>query len=105
MRVGRGRVLIGALASLLWLSGCETATKLSDLLPFKNSADPPSTAQLPGQTEEPATTGRTGGTDATGTVAGAPPPGTAAPGMLGSDVYDDLNMGKKFYSTGNYGLS
>src|SRR4029450_5149098 len=27
------------------------------------------------------------------------------PGLLGSDVYDDLNLGKKYYRTGNHGLA
>jgi Flp pilus assembly protein TadD len=87
MRVCRGRVLIGALASLLLLGGCETSTKLSGLFGAK-SDDPAST----GSVKDPATIDP---------VTGAP----NASGLLGSDPYDDLNQGKQFYRTGNYGLA
>ena len=57
MGVRRGRVLVAALASLVWLSGCETSTKLGDLLQSKTSDDPSTTAALPGAADEPVTTG------------------------------------------------
>jgi tetratricopeptide (TPR) repeat protein len=104
MRVRRGRVLVAALASLVGLSGCETSTKLGDLastkfgdvFQSKKSDDPLTTASLPGG--DPATTGSVD----KGPGGGGP---TAAPGLYGSDVYDELNTGKKFYRTGNYGLA
>jgi tetratricopeptide (TPR) repeat protein len=102
MRVlGRGLVLVGALASLLCLGGCGTSTQLTDqftgLFQSSKSDDPPTTASIAGATDG----------FAAGPIDGVPgdPPTGAAPGLLGSDGYDDLNMGKKFYRTGNFGLA
>ena len=92
-----GRVLIAALASLALLSGCETSTKLGDLLQSK-PADAQATGSLaePGATSDPATTG-TVGTD------GLPPVNSA--GLLGSDPNDDLNQGKKQFRAANFGIA
>jgi len=87
MRGLRGRVHIAALAGLL-LGGCETQTKLGDLFGTKTAEDPPTTASVPAETTGSAT-------------AAAPNPS----GLLGSDPYDDLNMGKKFYRSANFGLA
>src|SRR5258705_8474563 len=94
MRMRRGRVLVAALGSLVWLNGCETSTKLTDLF-SKKSDDPSTTASA---SADPATTG------STERLPEGAPPGTP-PGLFGSDVYDDLGMGKKFYRSGNYGLA
>jgi Flp pilus assembly protein TadD len=98
MRVRTGRVLIAAIAGLLWLSGCETSTKLGDLIQTRTPEDPQTTASLQQPAEvEPATT------------ASVPSPGDAprpaAPGLLGSDPKDDLSLGKKHYRAENYGLA
>jgi Tfp pilus assembly protein PilF len=89
MRVCRGRVLVGALASLLLLGGCETSSKIGDLLGSR-SDDPATTASVndPGYTRS--------------APPGEPPNSS---GLLGSDPYDDLNMGKQYYRTANYGLA
>lgn len=94
MRVCRGRVLIAAAAGLILLSGCETSTKLGDIFGSQSADDSQTTASV-GSAQEPATTGSTT----------APPDAPNASGLLGSDPYDDLNMGKKFYRSGNYGLA
>jgi tetratricopeptide (TPR) repeat protein len=110
MRMRRGRVLVAALGSLLWLSGCETTTKLgdafqsgsnklSDFFQSKSSDDPQATASVPPTSPDPLTTG-----SANARLPDGPPPGTP-PGVFGSDGYDDLNMGKKFYRTGNFGMA
>src|SRR5262245_52936460 len=80
-------VLIAAVASVLLLSGCETSTKLTGLFNSK-SEDPASTGSLNGPVEKDPLTG-------------AP----NASGLLGADPYDDLNQGKQFYRTGNYGMA
>jgi tetratricopeptide (TPR) repeat protein len=96
MGVRRGWGLVAALASLLWLGGCETSSKLGDLLQSKKSDDPLTTASVSGPAPDPGTPG----------TPGAGPGGAAAaPGLFGSDLYDDLNMGKKYYRLGNYGLA
>jgi Flp pilus assembly protein TadD len=90
MRLRRGLGVVAALASLLWLGGCETSSRLTDLIGSKKSDD-----ALASAPSDPT---------ATGSIA-TEPGAAAAPGLVGSDLYDDLNMGKKFYRTGNYGLA
>jgi tetratricopeptide (TPR) repeat protein len=97
-----GRVVLVALASVLLLTGCETSTKLGDLLQSKSS-DPQATGALAeadptGQpaAADPATTG-TIGTD------GLPPVNAA--GLYGSDPHDDLNQGKKQFRANNFGIA
>jgi tetratricopeptide (TPR) repeat protein len=73
-------------ASLVWLSGCETSTKLSDLF-HSNSAS----------STDP---------EVTGTVPGAPgQPQSLDPGLLGSDPKDDLSLAKQYYRQENFGLA
>ena len=99
MCLRHGRVLIGPLASLFLLSACETSSKVGDLFQSSKSDGLAASASA---TSEPAITGTTAAI-----VPGAAAPGDleAKPGLLGSDAYADLNMGKKFYRTGNYGLA
>jgi Flp pilus assembly protein TadD len=91
------RVIGAALAGLLLLSGCETSTKLGDAFGAKKDGDASTTASI----GEPAS----GEVETTGTAAGAPKEAPNASGLLGSDPYDDVNMGKKFYRSANYGLA
>jgi len=103
MRASRPRVLAAALSGLFLLSGCETSSKLGDLVGpetsnklgdwfgSKKSDDPTATASLPDG-------------DTTGTVNGPKGPPNES-GLLGADPYDDLNTGKKLYRTANYGLA
>ena len=90
----RGRVVI-ALACLVLLSGCETSTKLGDL--FHPKSDEATTASLaePAAPADPDTTGAIGSDKVS--------PADAA--LLGSDSSDDLNLGKKQYRAGNFGLA
>jgi Flp pilus assembly protein TadD len=89
----RGAGLAGLITGLIVLGGCETSTKLGDIFKGNSSDDPQTTATLANQLGE-----------TTGSFA-ADPRGLAAPGLLGSDVYDDLNLGKKFYRLADYGLA
>lgn len=79
------KVLLISVASLVWLSGCET-TKLSDL--FKSGstrpADPEATGSVPGPEGET---------------------GTASAGLLGSDPKDDLSLAKQYFRQENFGLA
>lgn len=74
-------------ASLVWLSGCETSTKLGDL--FRSSSAPPAGMDQ----ADPESTGTVPGTD----------PGTA--GLLGSDPNDDLSIAKKYFRQEDFGLA
>jgi Flp pilus assembly protein TadD len=86
MRVGVVRVSLVIAACLLWLVGCETQTKLGDLWKRDGAS-----------ASDPATTGSLLSPNATGPSSNA--------GMLGSDPYDDLSHGKRFYREGAYGLA
>lgn len=80
MRVSTVRIVVATTASLIWLAGCETSTKLGDMF---------------GGTDGPQTTGSIASPDGTMT----------APGLLGSDPADDLSNGKKQFKAANYGLA
>jgi len=84
------QVLLVMAASLVWLSGCETSTKLSDLFHSSSapsavgSADPEATGSVPGAEGEQ---------------------GTAGPGLLGSDPKDDLSLAKRYFRQEDFGLA
>src|SRR5262249_46402363 len=100
MRASRPRVLAAALSGLFLLSGCETSSKLGDLIGpetsnklsdffgSKKSDDQLATASAPA--------------DTTGTVADPKGPPNES-GLLGADPYDDLNTAKKLYRPTNSG--
>lgn len=94
MRVAVVRVLVISAACLLWLAGCETSSKLSDLKPKQSGLDAAMAAVEPQPDPEP-----TGSVPVEGEVA------LAAPGLLGSNPNDDLNLGKKQFRENNFGLA
>ena len=83
------------LACGLWLAGCTTDSSFSDLLSAKAPAPSPALstgleANAMAPTDNP------------------PPLGVDPadmPGQLGSQPYDDLNIGKRYYRVGNYGMA
>jgi Flp pilus assembly protein TadD len=75
----------------MWLAGCETSTKLGDLFHSNDNG-----AQAMAPPSDP---------DATGTIAPGEVPGSASPGLLGSDPNDDLSIGTKYFRQEDYGLS
>ena len=81
---------MAALAGPLLLGGCETSTKLGDLLASKTPDDPQTTASV---------------TDGTGAPSDQPSDAPNASGLMGCDPYDELNTGKKHYRAANYGLA
>ncbi len=97
MRMGLARVLTVVAASL-WLAGCTTTTSssLGEVLGLNKAA--PSAAP-----EAAAPASETPPDDTTGTVPRAGGPGKS--GLLGSEPYDDLNLGKRYFKAGNYGLA
>jgi tetratricopeptide (TPR) repeat protein len=99
MNVCRGRVLVAAFGSLLVLSGCETSTKLGDLVSPGKSDDSLATGSL-----REAVAG-----DPIRAPGVAPPSDTLLPAStpvnMGQDAYDDLNLGKKQYRAGHWGLA
>jgi tetratricopeptide (TPR) repeat protein len=102
MRVVVLRIPLVLAACLIGLSGCVTAPfgKLS------SSTDPSDPAF-----EAPADAPEGAGPDAFAAVApeagpaGTETKSTTAPGLLGSDSYDELSLGKKHFRASNYGLA
>ncbi|HEY7228793.1 MAG TPA: tetratricopeptide repeat protein [Pseudolabrys sp.] len=102
MLIGIARLLIIAAVGF-WVAGCSTSSSLSNLFgPKTPGAEASASAQV-GETTEPRLTVDQSAPveESTGSVA----PPKAAPGLLGSDPYDDLNLGKKHYRANNFGLA
>ncbi len=104
MSTSPGRVLVVAAACLVWLAGCETSTKLTSFLGGQR-AEPDTTASIndPANPADPETTGSVA--IASGAPQADPVLNAATPKMLGKDPYDDLNLGKKYFRSGNFGLA
>ncbi|MEA2981610.1 MAG: hypothetical protein QOF91_2373 [Alphaproteobacteria bacterium] len=88
-----GRVVMAA-ACLLWLTGCETTSTPDN--PFAKLVDKVTPASNPSAGD---TTGSVLGSDAAG---GAP---SLTPELLGADPNDDLNIAKKYFRQGSFGLA
>jgi Flp pilus assembly protein TadD len=84
------------MACLVLLCGCETSTKLGDLIHSKTDDEPTSSLADSAPTTDPATTGSIGD-------GGVSEGGGSDAGLLGSDPSDDLSLGKKQYRAGNFG--
>jgi Flp pilus assembly protein TadD len=103
MSTSTGRVLVVAAACLVLMTGCETSTKLGGL--FGQRDDPATTASL-ADPADPETTNSVVAVAATPEpVVGSPAYNAATPTVLGKNPYDDLSLGKKYYSTANFGLA
>jgi hypothetical protein len=99
MSIRIGRLLTLAMVGLAWLCGCSTATKISGL-PTADGDGPSSADPTKG--------------DATGSIITPPaepgPYGEAVaplskPGLMGDDPDDDLQLGKKYFRSNNFGLA
>jgi Flp pilus assembly protein TadD len=90
MRARAGRIIGITAASLIWLAGCETTSGVN---PFKFAA----TSDAPAADGEP-----TGSVKLPPILSGEPP---ATPELLGNDPNDDVNVGKKYFRQGSYGLA
>jgi Flp pilus assembly protein TadD len=106
MSTSPGRALVVAAACLVWVTGCETSTKLTSFL-GSQSDDPASTASIAQPAEgDPATTGTVAAANAAQEVeVGSPAYNAATPSVLGKNPYDDLSLGKKYFRTASFGLA
>jgi Flp pilus assembly protein TadD len=99
MRARVGRIMAITAASLIWLAGCETTSGVN---PFKltslTSPENQSANASADQTADPELTGST----VKQPDFGQPP---ATPELLGGDPNDDVNIGKKYFRQGSYGLA
>ena len=109
MLTGIARPLIIAAAGL-WLAGCTTSSSFSNLFgPKTPGADASASAQVDETSSEPHLTVDGSAPvqpveESTGSVTG-PAGRKTAPGLLGSDPNDELNLGKKHYRANNFGLA
>jgi tetratricopeptide (TPR) repeat protein len=92
MGVTAGRIVMATVACLLGLTGCETSTKLGNLLSPTSESTQGLSSPVPYE------------------VTGAAGPGDLAPdqvpkGLLGKDPNDDLSLGKKYFRSANFGLA
>jgi len=105
MSVGVKRIALVTAACLLWLTGCETtSTRLPDLFGkgTNQSADAstdPKTEANPDSKADPETTGSL--------MAPLPDGGPVREGgvapLMGTDPYDNLNLGKQYFRQGAWG--
>src|SRR5437868_15166496 len=93
MKLSPGRVLVAAMACLALLGGCETSTKLGNLLGSSTSGEATGSLAAATAPNDPTATNSLAAAEA------GPPPGSG--GLLGSDPNDDLNLGKKHFRAGN----
>jgi Flp pilus assembly protein TadD len=103
MSTSTGRVLVVAAACLVWVTGCETSTKLTGLL--GGERDDPATTADPA---DPATTSSIAVATATPEASvefPSPAYDAASANVLGKNPYDDLSLGKKYFGTANFGLA
>jgi Flp pilus assembly protein TadD len=109
MLIGTARPLVIAAAGL-WLAGCTTSSSFSNLFgPKTPGADASASAQVD-ETSEPRLTVDGSASvkpveESTGSVSSSRAAKATAPGLLGSDPYDELNLGKKQYRANNFGLA
>jgi Flp pilus assembly protein TadD len=109
MLIGIARPLIIAAAGL-WLAGCTTSASFSNLFgPKTPGADASASAQVDETSSEPHLTVDGSAPaqaveESTGSVT-SPMGKKTAPGLLGSDPNDELNLGKKHYRANNFGLA
>ena len=87
-RLGRGVI---AAACFVWLAGCQTMpTPEQSALSLAEAPNPPAPAAADSMASVPPP------------LVGSPP---ATPQLLGADPSDDLNIGKKYFRQGSYGLA
>lgn len=100
MGASRGRTVVAIAVCLIWLTGCESSTKLGDLFQAKpdtpQNASSSSDAAAPAapSEEDPSSTGsvRPGGRDA------------GAKGSVGNES-EDVGLGKKYFNAGKFSLA
>ena len=111
MSIRVARILIVGAACLMSLSACSTAPKLND----ETSSTAPKDGGVTGLLSDllPSKKDKTGD-DTTGSVltqpaepgpSGEPVAPLSHPGLVGDDPNDDLQLGKKYFRSNNFGLA
>lgn len=109
MLIGIARPLVIAAAGL-WLAGCTTSSSFSNLFGPKTPGTDASASAQVDETSEPHLTVDGSAPvkpveESTGSVSSSRAAKATTPGLLGSDSYDELNLGKKQYRANNFGLA
>ena len=104
MRTSTGRVLVVAAACLVCMTGCETSTKLTGLLGStkRRSGYHGVHRQARPIQPNPATTGSVAAAAAARAGSGSTPRRRTCSARI---RYDDLNLGKKYFRSANFGLA
>src|SRR3954454_25150578 len=99
MGASRGRTVVAIAGCLLWLSGCETSTKLGDPLQAK-----PDDPQGVSSTPDASAPGSASGADPR--PAGSVQPGARDAGANRSagKESDDVSLGKNYFNAGKFSL-
>jgi Tfp pilus assembly protein PilF len=92
MRMRGVQVLILVAAGLTCLAGCSTAPKPGDTAASDRPADSDTTGTIVTQPAEPGPSGE-------------PVAPLATPGLQGDDPHDDVQLGKKYFRSNNFGLA
>jgi tetratricopeptide (TPR) repeat protein len=98
IRAARVLILILAAAGLAGLGGCSTAPKLDDTAATDNP--PAADSATPGDT-----TGSIVTPPAEPGPSGEPVAPMSKPGLLGDDPNDNVQLGKKYFRSNNFGLA
>src|SRR5271154_4721848 len=97
MSIRGARLLILLAAGLTCLGGCSTASKIGDTA---STGDSTSTGVADSDT-----TGSIVTTPAEPGPSGEPVAPLSTPGLLGDDPNDDVQLGKKYFRSNNFGLA
>jgi Tfp pilus assembly protein PilF len=100
MSIKGARVLVVLGACLVWLGGCSSSTKLSDLWTHSSSENAGGSPPSDGDT-----TGSVVTTPAEPGPSGEPVAPLASPGLVGDDPNDDVQHGKRYFRANNFGLA
>ncbi|HXQ82465.1 MAG TPA: hypothetical protein VN769_00205, partial [Xanthobacteraceae bacterium] len=96
MSIRVARVLILVAAGLVGLAACSTANKTGDLAATDAATDGASSGDTTGSIVTP---------PAEPGPSGEPVAPLAKPGLLGDDPNDDVQLGKKYFRSNNFGLA
>jgi hypothetical protein len=119
MSIRAARILVAGTACLLWLSACSSGPKLGDGAAGAPAADSGVTGilsdLLPSKPNDRMASGTPAADgDTTGSVrvqpaepgpSGEPVAPLSHPGLVGDDPNDDLQLGKKYFRSNNFGLA
>jgi tetratricopeptide (TPR) repeat protein len=116
MSIRAARILWVGVACLLCLGACSTAPKLNNDTTGSVSSQPPSDGGVTGILSDLWSSKKTASADAdtTGSVltqpaepgpSGEPVAPLSHPGLVGDDPNDDLQLGKKYFRSNNFGMA